>query len=46
MLTIIATFASSEGCSWNMPRSNQPWWPLMFDPSGLSTASSMTMAPT
>ena len=40
MLTIIATLASSDGCNWNMPRSNQPWEPLMFDPSGDEHGSS------
>ncbi len=43
MPMITATFASSDGWSWNMPRSNQPWEPLWDDPSGDSTNTSSAM---
>ena len=44
---MMPNFASSDGWSVNPPGSwNHAWWPLMFEPSGASTANSRkTVAP-
>ena len=38
--TISASFVSSDGCSWNGPRSNHAWAPLRLEPIDVLTSTS------